>query len=305
MRILCLVLPRLAIQLARNASHDLTERPVALLDAASLVTAASVEATAAGIEIGMTADAARDRCPALATVPDNANDCLDLLERIASIIHTNATPNVAIASREHLVIDLAGLDGRFIDESAAAEGIAGLVRTRTGLEVRAAVGSTGGEALAAARRARRLPIVCATLPDAAFESPRARRGDISAVHAWQETPAPVAARARLVRMLAALETMLAGRGESFRELRVTLHSSGGSVHVALPTPRPFHHANEALELLATALTTAAFEDVREIEVRLARLGPAVEVAPWRQPAPLARESSGPATPLQRALLRAS
>lgn len=310
MRILALMFPRLAIQLARSARPELSARPIALLAGvadAALVSAVSAEGTAAGIEIGMTAEAARDRCPAVVTLPDNANECLEVLERIASILHTNATPNVAIASREHILVDLAGLEHRFADEAAAAGGIAGLIRSRTGLEVRAGVGSTGGEALVAARRARRFPIVCAEAPHVAAESPRPRRGDISAVHAWRETPAPVAARARLVRMLAALESMLAGRGESFRQLHITLRGADGAVTtMALRTPRPFHHANEALEFLATTFAADSFDHLREIEVQLARLGPSMEVAPWRQPSPVTRDlvpAAGP--PVQRSLLRAS
>jgi hypothetical protein len=301
--------PRLAIQIARSARPELSDRPIALFAGvadAALVSAVSAEGTAAGIETGMTAEAAHDRCPAMVTLTDNANECLEVLERIASIIHTNATPNVAIASREHVFIDLRGLEGRFADEAAAAGGIAGLVRSRAGLDVRAAVGSTGGEALAAARRARRFPIVCAEAAHVASESPRPPRGDISAVHAWRETPAPVAARARLVRMLAALEAMLAGRGESFRQLHITLRAADGAVTaMALRTPHPYHHANEALEFLATTFAADSFDHLRGIEVRLARLGPNVEVAPWRQPSPVARDLVVAASPVQRSLLRAS
>lgn len=308
MRILCLTFPRLAVQLARKRRPDLAGRPVVLLAGegdAALVSAASVEAAAAGVEIGMTAAMARERCPAATVLPDNASGCLEQLDAITSMIHARATPFVAIASREQILVDLQGLEATCRDEASAASAILGLVRTWTALDVRAGVASSRTGAAEAARTARRCAQV---LPhEATIEAPIAvqPRPQLQATHTWQQPAPAVAARARLVRMLGALQVVLEARGESFREVRLDLHrESSPARYVTLRSQAPLHRATEVLDLIAEQLSEEDFDGLRAARVSLARLGPEVTVKPWRRPVAVEHELAGPPRPLQRHLLRA-
>ena len=308
MRLLCLHFPRLAIQLLRRDRPDLAGTPVVLVAGDgdnALVAALSAELSASAIAPGMLASAARARCPRASFLPDNAGDCLAALEEAASILRIRATPAVVVASREDLFVDLAGLGDRFPDEESAAVGIATLVRSWTGLDVRAGVGPTREAALAAARSALRQPMVepvrdepterLLVSPDPAFVA-RAE---------WPSPSGPVAVRARLARMLATFETVLTTRSESFRHLRLSLRDATGAERtLTVASHEPLHHAAEALALLADQLHDVALSGVVAAELRLSRIGPSTRVEPVRAGVP-ARRSGASAVPFRPSLLRAS
>ncbi len=283
MRLLCLYFPRLAVSLALRQRPQLQGRPFVLIDGPgdeALVTAASGEALASGVIPGLTAGQARSRISNAGFAPDNAGDCLDELERVAGILRVRATPLVALASREHLFLDLDGVRDRFPDEAAAARRLAGLAEAWSGLDARAGVASTRVEAFEAARAARRFPIV---YPEAgaALETPiRDVQGEIVTAGATFDRPASdAAARARLVRLLAKLNTVLDARGESFREARIEIQRRDGDCVVPLRPSRPFHAAGDLVDLLALRVPDGGFEGATGLRVVLGRLGPDVRTKP--------------------------
>jgi impB/mucB/samB family len=308
MRLLCLHFPRLAIQLLRRSRPDLAGVPVVLVAGDgdnALVAALSAELSASGVMPGMLAAAARARCSRASFLSDNAGDCLATLEAVASILRLRATPAVVIASREHLFVDLAGLDERFPDEESAAAGIATLVRSWIGLDVRAGVGPTRDSALAAAHSALRQPVVV-PVGDAPTErlavSPEPA---IAARAEWTIPSGPIAVRARLARVLATFETVLATRSESFRQVRLSLADVSGSERIlTIASHEPLHHAAEALALLAGQLDDVALLGVVAVRMCLERIGPSVRVEPVCAGG-LVRRTGAPAVPFQHSLLRAS
>lgn len=307
MRLLALAFPRLPAQLARIGKPELAGRPFVVLSGdgeGALVAAASPEASAAGIERGMLATSARSRCPRLLEVPANAGDCLEILDQTACILRNRATPHVAIEGPDHILVDLRGLDTRFADEDGAAVALAMLVRSWTGLDVRAGVAGTPDAALAAARSARRLPVVA---PQDASEPRRLAIPNEPAISAFFAFPAPVAAvdcRARIARTLARLETVLAARNESFRALTLTISGAAGdAARLQVGSREPMHSAAEAMEQLAPRLGTTLLDGAVRLEVTLRRLGPSMRVEPLRrQPArpPFVAVAADPGRPLLRA-----
>ncbi|MGH2633533.1 MAG: hypothetical protein ACRDG3_08995 [Tepidiformaceae bacterium] len=314
MRIVCLLFPRLAVQLARR-TH--TEAPRALILLAgegdeALVSAASPEASAAGVTVGMLATTARGHSRTAHFLADNAGDCLETLEAIAAILRTRATTSVALGGVDHLFLDLAGLDNLFIDEATAAAALAALVRTWGGLEVRAGVGGSRACALAAARTARHGPVVrdgdhlCSEAGAAAGRQSIApwRAEELAANASLPADADARVVRARLVRLLASLETILDGRAESFREVTVTMESPMGRRTSTVRSHAPLHSAAEALALLSNALAPEAFEPMSSITVTFARLGPAVRVHAMVSASPPVFLGP-PMRPRQAPLLRAS
>lgn len=306
MRLLCLVFPRLGIQLARREDPALAGRPTALLAGdgeAALVALASVEATAAGIETGMTAAQARDRCPAVTVARDNAGECLDELERIASILRARATTDVAIVSRDAVLVSLAGLEDRFADEMAAATALARLARSWTGLDVRAGAAGTVEGAIAAARTARRFPVSCPSSgPGQALPM---LSGSIAGSVSWGVGASVGEAGARLEKLLAKLETAVEVQGLSFREVTMEVTRPSGSLAYRLPSGMPLHRAAEARELILARLGAGALSGTTGIEVALGRMGPSVRVEPWRPAVAKVHALAGPAVPIQRHLQLAS
>jgi hypothetical protein len=283
MRLLCLYFPRLAVRLALRKRPQLEGRPLLLIDGPgdeALITAASGEALAANVIPGLTAGQARARIPNAVFAPDNAGDCLDELERVAAILRVRATPLVALASRDHLFLDMEGVLDRFADEGAAARRMAGLVRAWSGLDVRAGVASTRAEAFEAARAARRFPIVCPEMCPALEAPVQPMQGEIIAAEAAFDRPASdTAARARLVRLLAKLSAVLDARGESFREARIEVRRRDGDFAVPLRPSRPFHAAGDLLDLLTGRVPDGGFEGATGLRVVLGRLGPDVFTRP--------------------------
>lgn len=285
MRLLCLFFPRLGVQLAREKDPLLAGSPIALVTGqgdAALVAVPSVEATAAGIEPGMAAARARASLPGLAFLPDNAGACLGTLERIAAILRARTTPDVAIMSRDAIVLSLAALDDRFVDESHAAESIARLARAWSGLDIRAGVAATPDTALHAARSARRFAAICpGDDPASALAAPPA---ELTARTSWGPALGAIAAADRFASLLGRLQPALDGYGLSFRRLHLSIERAGRTDSCLLQAEEPLHTADEAVLLVRSRLGRGALDGATGISIRLRGIGPAVRVAPWR-PAP--------------------
>lgn len=306
MRIACILFPRLGVQLAR-AAHPAAPREVVLLAGdgdEALVSAASARASAAGISPGMLSAVARARCGRALFLADNAGDRIELLERIAMILQGRATNLVAIESSEHLLVDLAGMDGLFRDEQSAAVALLAFARTWSGLDVRVGVASSRAGALEAARSALHGPVVVPD--DGAVAEPLApwRGEQVTATAAIPAGSDARAVRSRLARLLTNLEAVLAGRDESFRLVSVALSGPGAPGTWTAVSRTPMHRASEALAVLSAKLPTEALESVRTLTVRLGRLGPATSIRPLAV-APAAPFAAVPRRPKQIPLLRAS
>ena len=311
MRVLCLLFPRLGIQLIRRREPTAAGRPLITLTGdgdEALVSGLSAEATAAGIAAGMLGNVARGRCPAGLFLPDNAGECLDALDRVASILRHRATPSVAIGGRDHLFVDLDGVSGRFGSESAVAEQLRELARSWSGLEVRAAVAGTREAALCAAGSARRFVAIAPDEAEDPSETTVAPPADaeLSARFAFGAPQPAAAVRARIARLLGTLQPLLEGRGESFREVVIEFtHGSGAAATIRLQLPNPLARAGEALAALSPRLPDGVLEGVAAVRVSLGRLGPDVTVRPAGREATAPRALAAPVHPVQRRLLRAS
>jgi DNA polymerase-4 len=311
MRKLFLYFPNLSVAIARRGASELVDRPLILVAGegdSALVAGASAEAAMMGVSPGMSARAARVRCPAAAVIADNAAACLDALDEAASILRLRATPNVAVVSREHIVVDLAGLEARFADEAIAADRLASLVRQSTGSEVRAAVADSFGAARHAARGARRCAQVLPAT-GAAEDTPFVPHDSSRSLTGSRTLPAGAdarAARADLVRLLSRLFALVDGREESARRIRVVFERAGTAPHaLRLDAPAPFHSAADAVQLLSGRTTDDSFAGVCALTVALEKLGPSVRVQP--RPAAPARTApvvAAPVRPVQQRLLRA-
>lgn len=281
MRVLVLAMPRLSVQLARREAPGLRGRPLATVQPRGcglVVASASAEASAAGVAPGMALEAARARCPALAAVPAKPAAELDELERLAGVLRVKATPHVAAATREAVAIDLAGLEGRFANELAAAEALAGLARAWTGLDVRAAVADTWEEAEAAARAARRA-VVCPA---------RGARGALPRREGLAVRVAGPVTGERLAAALERLGLVLAAHGASCRGLEVEVTAAAGEARCwRLRAAGPLHRGHELAALVRPLVP--ALEGAAAAAARVLGAGPSVEVpggrtAAARQPA---------------------
>jgi stage V sporulation protein SpoVS len=306
MRVLALVFPRLGIQLARANHPEPAGRPFALLSGegdAAMLSTVSVEATADGVEPGMTALQARQRCPGITLEADNARECIERLESITSILQTRATNSVAIVSRNAVAVSIDGTERQFGDESAAAHAILGVARSWSGLDVRAAVASTVDEAVCAASKARRFPVMC---PDSGIEQVTLPRYEpLSVSFDWEGPASATVASARLNRMLGSLQQLMSGYGASYR--RITVEAEHGPYRWAfgIRPSQPIHTSAEVAELLRGKLDDGRLEGLTSLRITLEGAGPAVLVAPWRAPTATLHQLAGPAVPLQHRLLRAS
>ncbi|MEP7216656.1 MAG: hypothetical protein ABI782_10425 [Anaerolineaceae bacterium] len=309
MRLLCLYFPRLASAIARKGDDSLALRPVVLVSgvgAGAVVAGASVEAATTGVRAGMTAEAARQRCPGAAFVTENPSECLGVLEQAASILRLRATPNVAIVSGSHILVDLRGLDARFADEAVAATRLAAMVKTSSGVDVRAGVGGTPADARTAAESARRFPMIAA---EAAGSEVRIASQNPARTISGSATLTPGAdpktVRSRVVRLLGQLELLASGREESFRRVRIEVERSEGIETAVLSAAQPLHTAAEALALLAAQETDGLFLGALAVRVSFERLGPDMRIE-TQMAAPVASRMllQGPVRPIQQRLLRA-
>ncbi|MEO8540877.1 MAG: hypothetical protein ABI577_14140 [bacterium] len=307
MRYVALLFPRLGIQVARRVHPELAGHPFALVAGqgdSGLLSAVSVEATAHGVEPGMTCLQAGQRSAGIAMEADNAGQCLAALEAAVTILRGRATTNVAIVSRNEIVVSLEDLDSQFADEGAAALAFAGLLRNRTGFDVRVAVASTVREARCAAKTARRFPVIC-TPDELAGPEALPQYEPLAASFRWEAPAGSEVVKARVRRMLVMLEGMASECAQSFREVRIELEHGPYRRAIALRPAAPIHSAREAMDLVQAKLDASALEGATSIRVVLDGAGPSVEVLPWRAPVAQLHQVSGPAVPIQRRLLRAS
>lgn len=302
MRVLALYLPRLGVQLLRAADPVYQERPVGLLAGegdGALVTTVSVEGTADGVEPGMTALQARQRCPGLLLEPDNAAACLDALEHLVSILRSRTTTDVAIVSRNAVTLDLAGVTGRFTDEATAAQAILTLARSWSGLDVRAAVASDVETAVCAASRTRRHPVLLEDEPKQDSRLPV--YSPVSAAYRAARPLSGEMAEARLAKMLGSLRPLVEVQRQSYRAVRVEAARGPYRTAFVVRAGAPFHEAAEAAALVRGRVR-GELDGVTELRVALERPGPSVSVAPWRPQVTSVHELSAPAIPVQRRLL---
>lgn len=307
MRFVALLFPRLAIQLARRANPELAGRPLGLIAGegdGALLAAVSVEATADGVEAGMTCLQARQRCPGIVIEPDDATRSLAALEAVVSILKSRTTTNVAIVSRNEIVLSLEGTEHQFADEGAAALALVGLARSWSGLDVRAAVASSIEEATCAVRTARRFPVICPPASEADAPSLPVYE-PVSVAFRWQAPVSAAEVEARIARMVPALESVAEAYGQSYREVLVELEQGPYRRALALRPLAPIHTAAEALALVRDRLQAEAIEGATAVRVTLSQPGPSVRLEPWRAPVARFHQLAGPAVPIQRRLLRAS
>lgn len=306
MRYAVLSFPRLPIQLLRRATPAMAGRPLALTlgeGDSGLLSAVSVEATADGVEPGMTILQARQRCPGIELAAEHAGRALEALEGLVSIIRTCATPNVAIVSRNEIVVELDGLAHQFADEGAAAMSLLGLVRSRSGLDARCAVASSVAEASCAARTARRFPVLCAVTEETG--SPLPAFEPVGASFAWDAPAAAEAVDARIGRLAGSLHVAAEAFHQSYREVRLGLEYGPYRRAFVLKPLDPIHTGAEALALIRGRVPVSELAGATSVSITLSRPGPDVRVEPWRSPVATIHQLAGPAVPVQRRLLRAS
>jgi hypothetical protein len=305
MRTLVLHFPRLGIQLLREARADLFEKPLALVNGeadAALLSTVSCEATRDGVEPGMTPAQARQRCPGLAFEPDNARQCLERLEAIASILKTRSTTSVAIVSRNALAVSLAGMQSQFADEGAAANALLAVAKGWSGLDVRAAVGPTVAEATNAARTARRFAVI---LPGEPTNERLPRYDPLAAQHTFETPAGSGLARAKLHRMAAALQALSPEDSRSYRLVTLEVVRGAYRTRYHARPHQPLHRASEALELVLGKANDGDLEGATALRLELSAAGPAVTVEPWRSASASVHQLSAPAVPIQRRLRLAS
>lgn len=301
-----LTFPRLPIQLARKAEPALAGRALALYQGEgdrALLSAVSVEATADGVEPGMTSLQARQRCPAIELAPEQPARALAALEAVVEIIRTRATTNVAIVSRNEIAVALQGFDDRFAGEGAAATSLLGLVRSWSGLDVRCAVASSIAEASCAARTARRFPVLCAATDAVGERLPSFE--PLSATFSWAAPVSGEIADSRIGRLVGSLDLAAESYRQSYREVRLDVEYGPYRRCFALRPDVPVHTAAEALALIRGRVPVSELNGATSVRITLSRPGPDVRVEPWRAPAATIHQLSGPAVPVQRRLLRAS
>ncbi len=280
MRILSLFLPRLAVELMARDRPELRGRPLVLTshpgDDGRVVAVAAMVA-ACGVLPGMSAAEARRHAPGAVFAPDNANACYDQLERVGRLLRLRATPLVELGGRDHLFIDLAGLDGG-AGEAPTATTLAVIASGWSGLPVQAGVGSARAEALRAARAARRGPLVLEGNDTPASEPPIRDRGtEVIAARARCAMLPGQQPLVRLRQMLERLDQVLKGRAQASRELRVVARGSQGTLEARLRPAAPLARASEALVELRERVGDLA--GVAQLRVELAGLVPAPSLPP--------------------------
>ncbi len=306
MRVLSLFFPRLGVQIARNANPSLCGRPLGLLVGEgdnALLSTVSVEATADGVEAGMTALQARQRCPGITLERDNASECLEQLEAVAAILRTRTTSNVAIVSRNSLAVSLTGLESRFADEESTATAIVALARSWSGLDVRAGIASTLELSECAARKARRFPVIQPDEGVTQFELPRYE--PVTGRYAWESPAASADVTARINRLVGTMQPIIEANGQSFRAVRIEVAQGHYRSAMVLRASQPLHRASEAIDLVRARIGELPLDGATAVSVTLESIGPGVEVQPWRASVATVHQLSGPAVPVQQRLLRAS
>lgn len=280
MRVLCLLFPRLGLHLAVRQRPALRDRPVVLLQGHgddALVAAASCEASQRGVITGMSGGEARHRVPEALFLADNAGQCLDELERVASILRLRATPLVALGGRDHLFLDISRHANTPREEELLAQRLAALASTWAKAPVRSGVASSRQEAVEAARAARRGTLVCPPVPANDPPIPSFRPEPLSAEVRFPSHASEVAVRARVQRMLRALDLALEARSESFRAALLFVTNDAGEHELRLPQPQPQHTTASLLDAFDRQAQLLA--GAHSVRVELQKLGPVVRVEP--------------------------
>ncbi|MCC7365556.1 MAG: hypothetical protein IT303_14415 [Dehalococcoidia bacterium] len=282
MRVLCLLFPRLSIELTLRARPALAGRPFVLLaghGADALVTATTAELTGRGLVPGMSAAEARSRAREALFAPDNAGPCLDELERVAVILRARTTPLVELGGRDHLFVDITRLASGPREEERLARRLAALASAWTSFAVRAGVASSRAAALEAARAARRGPQVYPALLDAQ-EPPIApyRMQQLTAAVTFEPGANELAIRAAIQRLARKLDLVLAARSASARHATIRLALENGETREQLlRLHEPAHRASCFLDAVTRAASSV--QGLVTLEVALGGLGPDVRVAP--------------------------
>lgn len=273
MRILCLLFPRLPLDLALRVRPGLRPGPVALLRGAGAganVTIVSCELSARGIVAGMSAGEVSRRAPGTLFLPDNAGACFEALERVAGLLRRKATPFLEVGGRTHVFADLTRLAHGPVEEERVARALAALVTTWLESPARAGVADTRAAALEAARAARRAPQV---VPGSLEEEP--------AIAAWPPGSVRVAADCRpgagapgfaatVDRLARKLDLVLAGRGATARVLSLRAGAWGNSLRLQEPEDVPSRHVAALLRGLPAGWRT------ERVELEADALGPLVQ-----------------------------
>lgn len=275
MRVLCLFFPRLGIELALRSRPGFRSAAVALLQGAgddAVVSAASCELAARGVMAGMTAGEARRRVPETRFLPDNANACLESLERAAAILRARATPFVEVGGREHLFLDITRLAHGPSEEARLAGRLAAFAGSWLQSLARAGVADTRADALEAARAARRGPQVVGTRleHEAPLNSYPAGMVRVAAICSDGSNELAVSALAR--RLARKLDLVLEARAATTRLLIVRAGAWRRSVWLPAPEERP------SRQLAALLRELPAVPGPLRIELEAAALGPLVRVA---------------------------
>lgn len=291
MPVLCLLFPRLPVQVALRQRPQLAGRPFAVLDGAgeqSPVIAASPAAAAAGILAGMDAGNARRRCPAALFLPSNIGACFEALDAIVEILRLRATPRVAIGGHDHIFVDLDGVTTAAMPPAVAASRIAGLARSWSGFEVRAGLAGTAPEALLAARACRKSALVAVEPGDAAADASLPATGGAITVRATLAAGGtPAAARAAMHRLLHRLGAVLQARNESLRTMAVRLEDANQRVSEIRHRPRnPVYDPSELIPAIAAHLDDHTLARAVGVTIEAGGLVPWVPVLPASSAAPL-------------------
>ena len=311
MRVLCLYLPGLGMQLVARRRPELAGRPVVMLDGAG-ASATVVEARGAlpgkATLTGIPAAQARARCPRAVFLPDNLGDCLDELERVAAVVSRQATPLVEVGGRSHVFVDLAGLDGRFASEVQAAERIAGLVSEWSGLAVRAGVAGARAEALEAARGARSGPMVVAPAGQLALDHERPIRGsgEVSGSEALPPGTDAERARERLAALVARVTKLVTVSERGFRRLEITIEGAGATQQIRARSAVPVLDPARALALVAGPVSSTTFDGAARLSVTASGLVPSCASTQEARPQRAARPASlGERAPRRERVLAAA
>ncbi len=243
----------------------------------ALVSTVSTEGSAAGVVPGMTAAEARRRSPRATFLADNSGECLDVLEHLGSIISTKATPFVALGGRDHLFITVSREnvpDNGSVASVATVAQLARLAKSWSEFNVVVGVGADEQSARLAAQASTSRALRCssAQVEGRAVSLADSQQPIVGSTR-LSETSTLAERRAAVVRLVHRMDALVEGRGESFRDVEVTL---AGRRFSSQPR-QPLHSFADILPLMAGGAFDEALAEAEEITVRLGRRGPDVRV----------------------------
>lgn len=142
MRIACVLIPRLAIELERLRNPKLADQPVIIYEGNTVVEASS---EAAGVQQGLTLRHAKGLYPRAVYVGADHARYRQAAEAVSDAIEA-FSPLVEPAGLGVVYADIRGLEGHYTDEFALAGALVNAVRNATGLLP--SVGIAGGKSVA-------------------------------------------------------------------------------------------------------------------------------------------------------------